>query len=177
MKTIERSQRETACPREAICKPNADKGKAYALAYDMIKAAMENGCPLQAITIEESILTDRLSSTLNAHKASKSPFRTLNGALSEWKRQKTRGESLFDDAMNALLPRLEAWWKNRNALLHGIAKSPCGEGPEIPAEEFLARAEKAAKDGLVLTRRVSRWTQKQVRQARTGKRSMKKDLA
>ncbi len=64
--------------------------------------------------------------------------------------------------MNGLLPQLEEWWNERNALLHGIAKSPCGQGPDIPAEEFVARAEKAAKDGFSLTRKVSRWTQKQV---------------
>ena len=46
-------------------KPNTAKGKSYALAYDMIRAAMEKDCPLQAIAIEESIITDRLSSTLN----------------------------------------------------------------------------------------------------------------
>jgi hypothetical protein len=166
MKTIEHSQRETACPKVTTRKPNTAKGKAYALAYGMINTALENGCPLQAITIEESLLTDRQSSTLNAHNASKTPFMTLNRALSEWKRQKARGESLFDDEMNGLLPQLEEWWDERNALLHGIAKSPCGQGPDIPAEEFVARAEKAAKEGVKLARKVSRWTQKQVAKAR-----------
>ena len=166
MRKDEQSQREIACANVPAPKPNTAKGKAYALAYGMINTALENGCPLQAITIEESLLTDRLSSTIKAHQVNKTPFMTLNRALSEWKRQKARGVSLFDDEMNGLLPQLEAWWKERNALLHGIAKSPCGQGPDIPAEEFVARAEKAAKEGLYLARKVSRWTQKQVRHAR-----------
>lgn len=149
--------------------PNTAKGKAYALAFGMINTALEKGCPLQAITIEESILTDRISSTLNARRDTKTPFSTLNGALREWEKQTKGGESLFNKEMTVLLPQLEAWWKERNALLHGIAKSPCGEGPTIPAEEFMARAEKAAKEGLDLARRVARWTQKQVRQARKAK--------
>lgn len=151
------------------CIPNTAKGKAYALAFDMINTALEKGCPLQAITIEESILTDRLSSTLNAGNEDKKPCRTLNNALSKWRDQFDKGESLFDEKMNALRPCLYAWWEERNALLHGIVKSPCGKGPTIPAEEFVARAEKAAKEGLDLARKVLRWTQKQVRHVRKAK--------
>jgi hypothetical protein len=145
---------------------NTAKEKAYALAFGMINTALEKGCPLQAITIEESILTDRLSSTLNAKKEKKTPCSTLNRALKEWANQLKSGESLFDEKMSALRPSLYAWWDERNELLHGIVKSPCGEGPTIPAEDFLERAEKAAREGLDLARKVVRWTQKQVRLAR-----------
>ena len=46
-------------------KKNYPKYDSYRLAFKMIDDALKCGCPLQAITIEESILTDRLSSTLN----------------------------------------------------------------------------------------------------------------
>lgn len=165
----EQTMRGNLAIAQLSAKPNSAKAKAYVLAFGMINTALEKGCPLQAITIEESILTDRLSSTLNAKKEKKTPFSTLNGALREWEKQTKGGVSLFDKEMTDLWPQLKAWWDERNELLHGIAKSPCGEGPSIPAEEFMARAEKAAKEGLEFARIVVRWTQKQVRQARKAK--------
>jgi len=44
---------------------NVGKRDAYALAFEMIDEAIEAHCPLQAIAIEESVLSDRLWSTLN----------------------------------------------------------------------------------------------------------------
>ena len=157
-------------------KPNTAKGKSYALAYRMIKDAMEKDCPLQAIAIEESIITDRLSSTLNAGKVKAKPCNTLGAALRKWKGNPQNNESpspnavLFDKEMVKLLPRLEAWWRNRNAMLHGIAKSACGEGPEIEADFFMEKARTAAEEGKRLADSVKKWTAKQVSKARRAKK-------
>jgi hypothetical protein len=152
-------------------KKNMAKYESYKLAFQLIDESIRHNFPLQAITIEESILTDRLSSTLNAGKKNAKPCDTLGQALILWRGIPQRNISpsnnavLFDDAMMALLPRIEVWWKERNALLHGIAKSRCGEGPEISAEAFMARAVNAATEGLDLTKIVKAWTQHQVRHA------------
>lgn len=147
-------------------KPNTSKGKSYALAYGMIKAAMDKDCPLQAITIEESIITDRLSSTLNAHKKSKTPFQTLNGALTAWRNLKAPEAAIFDEYMVGLRPRLWEWWKKRNAMLHGIAKSTCGEGPDIESDAFMETARQVAVEGKDLADKIKKWTATQVRKAR-----------
>lgn len=171
MKTIEDSQRGTACPKVATRKPNSAKGKAYALAYGMIKAAMEKDCPLQAIAIEESILTDRLSSTLNVGKDNAEPCSSLGQVLREWNGNPLKGvapnanAALFDKEMLMLLPSLEAWWQNRNDLLHGIVKAPCGRGPKTQADFFMEKARTVAEEGKRLADSVKKWTQKQVRRA------------
>ncbi len=153
-------------------KSNTAKGKSYALAYGMIRAAMEKDCPLQAIAIEESIITDRLSSTLNVGKDKAEPCSSLGQVLRERNGNPLKGvapnanAALFDKEMVKLLPRLEAWWRNRNAMLHGIAKSACGEGPEIESEAFMETARQVAVEGKDLADIIKKWTAKQVGIAR-----------
>ena len=53
---------------EQKLRKNYAKRDSYELAFRMIDNAIKYDCPLQAITIEESILADRLWSTLNVGK-------------------------------------------------------------------------------------------------------------
>lgn len=147
---------------------NIPKGNSYALAHRLMKSAIDHNFPLQAITIQESILADRLWSTLNAHKAKPQKPGTLGKALIEWVPQK-RGQTvnanagLFDQEMVALKPALDKWWDNRNKVLHGIVKSPQGKAPEVGATSFETFAQQVARDGQDLVRRVSNWSKKQIR--------------
>ena len=156
-----------------VQKKNYDKRDSYSLAFRMIDDALRFGCPLQAIAIEESILTDRLSSTLNVGVENSKPYGSLGGVLNTWKPKDPKAKAhpnarLFDQDMDALYPRLDAWRKERNSLLHGLAKSIQGKGPDINADEFVIRAIKAANEGLTLVKKVKNWAQKQVRNARKG---------
>ncbi len=147
---------------------NMRKYESYKLAFDMIDEGIAGNCPLQSIAVEESILTDRISSTLNAGKQNASPANSLGHALRQWHPQKGSPDpnsALFDEKMEELFPRLDDWRKERNALLHAIVKSAQGDEPETPASEFLLRAMKAAKDGLALVRKVDKWTKRQIRKA------------
>ncbi|MBR4900020.1 MAG: hypothetical protein IKZ46_03700 [Victivallales bacterium] len=153
-------------------KKNVAKYRLYSLAYGMIKDSIDCNCPLQAVAIEESILTDRLSSTLNVGRQKATPKDSLGRALREWKPKKSsdsrnRNAALFDSEMNELFPRLEAWWEERCFLLHGLVKSPQGGCQDVAPEDFVARAVKAAKVGLLLTRKVDNWTKRQIQKART----------
>ena len=154
-------------------KKNYAKRDSYALAFKMIDDALKHGCPLQAITIEESILTDRLSSTLNVGKEITKPCDSLGDALNKWKPRNPRtspdpNARLFDEEITTLFPKLDSWRRERNALLHGLAKSAQGGKPEIEAAKFLIRAVQAANDGLHLVEKVKRWSAKQIRKAKKG---------
>ena len=156
-----------------VQKKNCDKRDSYALAFRMIDDALRFGCPLQAIAIEESILTDRLSSTLNVGVENGKPCGSLGGALNKWKPKDPKAKAhpnakLFDQEMDALYPRLDAWRNERNSLLHGLAKSIQGKGPDINADEFVIRAIKAATEGWALVKKVKHWVQKQVRKTQKG---------
>ena len=155
---------------------NIGKHDAYALAFDMINEAIASCCPLQAIAIEESILTDRLWSTLNVgvEVTDKDVERmSLGGALKAWHPDEKASESKknpnrlkFDEEMERIYSELDRWRRMRNSLLHSIAKSRQGDAPAVPAEEFREYAQYAAKNGLRLVRTVANWTQKTIRKSK-----------
>lgn len=154
---------------EQNVKKNYAKGNAYALAHQLIKNSIEQGFPLQAITIEESILSDRLWSTLHVNEEKKAKVETLGKALSLWGpdcKKPSKNANLFDEEMLKVKPRLDSWWKDRCAVLHGMVKSFQGEAPEIAAENFILHAAKVAKEGLALVKTVSAWSKKQIRYAK-----------
>ena len=84
--------------KEMVDKKNYPKYYSYRLAFKMIDDALKFGCPLQAITIEESILTDRLSSTLNVGILKGKPYETLGSVLNAW-RPKKKGKELHSNAI------------------------------------------------------------------------------
>ena len=154
---------------EQKARKNYAKRDSYALAFRMIDNAIKYDCPLQAITIEESILADRLWSTLNVGRT-KLSLGTMNAALLQWKPTKgstvNKNAKRFDGYMEALYPRLKVWWKDRNKLLHGIAKSFQGDGPEVPANDYMRAAMSTAIEGMDLVNAVMKWSRRQIRIAR-----------
>ena len=159
-------------------KKNHAKYELYALAFRMIDDALQHGCPLQAIAVEESILTDRLSSTLNAGRVKASPKTSLGKALGEWKPKSAKSSpnanaALFDGEMEKMYPSLRQWWDDRCALLHAIVKSSQGEAPALSPDAFVALANKTAKTGLALSRRVDNWTRRRIRAAKSAAKTNK----
>ena len=149
---------------------NKEKEASYRLAYTMINDALRKDCPLQAITIEESILADRLWSTLNCGRPPKEKIGSLGQALDQWHPERldkngnpisaNRNAVLFDQEMDDICYLIRHWWNERNVLLHGIVKSPQGEGPKVNADDFRPRAYMAALAGLYLANKVKNWVAK-----------------
>lgn len=151
---------------------NREKEASYRLAYSMINDALRKDCPLQAITIEESILADRLWSTLNVDRSPTEKMGTLGLALNQWQPgldkngnpiSANRNAALFDQEMEDICYLIRHWWNERNLLLHGIVKSPQGTGPGIKAADYQHRAYMAALAGLCLSNKVKNWVSKKVR--------------
>ena len=166
----------TTTIRRAATQKNMGKKAAYDLAFKLIDDAIKNSCPLQAITVEESILTDRLSSTLNVGIDNGKPFKTLGSVLNAWHPNGNApahiNASRFDSKMESLYPALQAWRKERNELMHGIAKSFQCEAPEILPADFPGRALAAAMEGKRLVDEVKDWVGKQVRRAKRRERAL-----
>lgn len=137
---------------------NFAKQASYQFVFAMIKDAIRHNYPLQAITLEESVMADRLWSALHASGHQVKNHETVGRALADWKKGKN-----FDEEMNSLKPQIEQWWKDRNELLHGLAKSDQGCAPEIRPEEFDEKAGATARFGLELTNAVSNWSKKAIR--------------
>ena len=146
---------------------NKQKSQRYAFAHERMKLALEQGFHLEAITICESMISDRLLSSLDRHRgvtrnARWGLHRLINAHLDETvldRSSTANGEKLID-----VFSALRAWKDERNELLHGIAK--CLPGDEVHSNSVLMeRAKRAAQDGLRLFRHLDNWHGKHTRRA------------
>jgi hypothetical protein len=159
VKPKRKSQRSTAA------KGNVQKHDTYKEAFARIKHAIDQNFFIEAIAIQEAILSDRLRSHLEYHK--KLPrddkFQSL---LREWKALNGDSKKL---AVLIDLPELvDLWREQRNNAIHGIVAK------EGHVDAFLKNAEVAAKTGLKLTRALCDWHQKEIRKSRPKTRASKR---
>ena len=133
---------------------NMEKYDSYTLAYDRIAKAMEQGFPLEAIAIEESIIADRLVSYLVFRNVTNPPIDNFGNLISLAKDKSDSSDAPFFE-------QVRTWKNGRNSMLHGIVKSMPGTAPATKAEDFIAEARRLAEEGLKLTRIVQNWQRKQ----------------
>ena len=92
------------------------------MAYGRIKGAMEDGYYLEAITLIESIIADRLESRLTKLLGTDFSFKTLGALINKSKAVET------DPALSALVQNdLNDWRELRNEALHAMAKLANGD--------------------------------------------------
>lgn len=144
---------------------NFQKYLSYKLAHEKIVRAIDEGFPLEAITICESIITDRLLSYANYYGGRLDPSKATLGQAITTIRKRVPDLAAADPLGADLLLQVSDWAKSRNHALHAIAKSGQGQGPKVSAAEFDEFAMAAALEGLALMKRIKSWHQKLVRQA------------
>lgn len=146
---------------------NKQKSQRYAFAHERMNRAMAQGFYLEAITICESLISDRLLSSLDRRRGVERNARTglhrlINAHLDETlldRSSETHGEKLLD-----VFSALRAWKDKRNELLHGIAK--CLPGDEVHSSPILMeQAKDAAEEGLRLFRHLDNWHGRHARRA------------
>jgi len=141
------------------------KSVLYAFAIERYERAMGGGFYLEAITLCESMITDRLLSSLARRekrilKAS-TPLNDLikmHQRLEYEERSATTGGRREPDIFAALM----TWKGERNALLHGFAKCVPGDELNDPAV-LVDRAKEAALHGMRLFRLLDNWHAKHTR--------------
>jgi len=137
-------------------KANHAKFLSYKLAHERMKAAVEAGFPLEAVAIAESLITDRLLSFINFYGADFDPEKSTLGGVAQ-KAAKICRETSNDPVGEALATKAEMWAKDRNSVLHAIAKSGQGVGPKIATYAFVEHAHGVAVRGLDLVKQVKSW--------------------
>ena len=133
-------------------------------AWKRIEGSIEARYFFEAIAIEESIMSNRLTSFLfgiglmtkdeaegNPHK----PFATLISRL-----RSAASDPRWEDPA-ALAVKLDSWRKQRNTALHALTKSFPGHSPRVPLSKFLEDVEETAREGKELARFVSNWQRRQ----------------
>jgi hypothetical protein len=133
------------------------KGESYTHAFRRINEAIEQGFYLEAVTLAESIISDRLLSFVKYHNGKvtvRTSFHTLINSAKKFNATQVltkSGEDLFD--------ALDRWRIERNACVHSFTKSEPGTAPES-IYDFNRTAEKASKSGKTLARHVCSWHKK-----------------
>jgi len=143
---------------------NARKYWSYREAFGRIRGAMGHGYYLEAITIEESIISDRLRSYVvkigQAPPARRFAREPLAALIQRWRSLVTTAiaDAHFDD----LQASIDAWRRRRNELIHGMVKSHPGTAP-ISVDEFLREARETAQEGERLAKSLRNWHDREAR--------------
>ena len=140
---------------------NSAKYLSYREAWARIRMASKRGYFLEAVTIEESIISDRLLSYLEKTcdlALADGAKRVLKTIVDRWIREATARCATDEQAklVKDLHSRLNAWRDQRNRVVHGMVKSTARKG-EDHIESFLAGAADAAREGQEIARAISDW--------------------
>ena len=133
------------------------KGASFTYAFGRINESIKAGFYLEAVTLAESIISDRLLSFVKHHKKSvhvKTTFHQLIQLAAKHNTVSVKTKKGID-----LFVALDVWRDERNKCIHAISKSEPST-PTVPVDVFLELAEKCAKDGKVLARLVCDWDKK-----------------
>ncbi|MBU0596378.1 hypothetical protein KJ567_06830 [Candidatus Bipolaricaulota bacterium] len=146
---------------------NSTKYESYREAWSRIDSACEDTYFLEAITIEESIISDRIISYLSRPSSPK-PLKPKGkcrypgfAELVDMVRKDVGGPVLHGDFTD-LFTALDQWRDSRNTAIHAIVKSDPGT-PTHPVEDFLADAQRCAEQGKDLARAVCAWHKAQLK--------------
>lgn len=133
---------------------NKEKFASYREAFARIKKAQEGGWYFEAVTLQESIICDRLQSHLTGVGVGeiRSDKSTLGSLLNQYKQNSYMPSDLHT--------RLDAWRDARNTVVHQFAKSAPGT-PTESVENALDHARRTAADGDTIVRDVLNWFRKQ----------------
>lgn len=121
----------------------------YRAAYARINEATKAGFHLEAITIIESIVADRLESRLTYVLGHDFSFQHLGSLITKARQVET------DQTLRQLVDQdLDKWRKSRNRALHEMAKIALGD--TTTWQDRVAGLVPISKDGLALLRAIDK---------------------
>lgn len=152
-----------------VIKKNHAKGATFAYAFKRMNESIRDCYYLEAITLAESIISDRLYSFVKFHesvgkpllheKEKKAAKRTSLGNLTTKARRYNNVQSLTKSGQN-MFDAIDEWRDARNECIHSIAKSEPGT-PTVSVDEFIELARNTAVNGKQLARLVCDWHKKE----------------
>lgn len=141
---------------------NEAKFLSYREAWARIKVATKQGFYLEAVTIEESIASDRMLSFLEKSCGVVLGGHSLNNTSKRWLKHAKELFGLDSDESHAaqkLFTKLNAWRDRRNIVVHGIVKSKVARLDDH-IDNFLEGAKSSALEGEQIVRAIDRWVSK-----------------
>lgn len=154
----------TSLPMTDYGKQKSDR---YAFAHSRIQEAMKAGFYLEAITITESMISDRL---LASGEYLMGEGRDARAGLAKLLNKHLKNEKLCTAPGLAsakgktLFEQLDRWREERNELIHGVAKCLPGFENELETTmDLMERARAQAAEGLRLFRKLDDWLRRERR--------------
>lgn len=144
--------------------PKDIKNDRYREAAARINSSIESEHYFEAITIVESILSDRISSfikstdTLTASSIDKLGFAQL---ITIWRVTITNPGSIWGQCAD-LINSVDSWRKDRNKYVHGLVKFPNQKASMVSTSEFIRGAKSTAITGRDLAEKVGEWRAEQI---------------
>ena len=131
----------------------SERYELYKATFEWIAKSIREGFYLEAISLEESLITDRLESYLTRLTETEFSFMTLG------KIQKAIEKHETDVDLRALvLEELDEWRKARNTASHEMVKIE--DGKKVCWDDRMKINQAVAKTGLELVRKVDQQTRK-----------------
>ena len=155
------------------------KYERYQEAYARIESSIETEHYFEAITIEESIISDRLASFLESTDTLKTENihrQNFSSLISLWS-MATKNPGSIWETCDDLIGKVDAWRKERNKYVHGLVKFPYQKANIPTTEEFIIGAKNTAVSGKELARNVSDWRKRQTPIKRKYNKRMQSDAA
>jgi hypothetical protein len=125
----------------------------YKSAFAWIAKSIGEGFYLEAISLEESLICDRLESYLTWLKGTDFGFKTL-GEL----KQAIKAYETDNDLRSLVLNELDDWRKARNQAAHEMVKIE--DGKQMSWSDRMKTNQAVAEAGLELVRKIDRQTRK-----------------
>lgn len=144
---------------------NTPKYHSYREAWSRINDSIDQGFFFEAVTICESVISDRLLSYIlgvdpHAGTNTRTSFDKL---IKKWRKL---AENLPNHGESGnLADAVDAWRMARNSMVHGMVKTMPGTATES-VDDFISRAERAASDGKDLARAVCDWHKAELSRAK-----------
>lgn len=133
---------------------NYFKFYSYRYAYSQMKKAIDQKFYLEAITIQESIITDRLLNFVIRNNIKNISEDELHMPIAYLNKLIAHCKPYYDD--ENLYNELNKFRFSRNNCIHAMVKSYPGN-PTPKVSEFQKLAKETSINGKILTRRVDAW--------------------
>ena len=153
------------------------KQERYLEAYARIDSSIRTKHFFEAITIEESIISDRLASFLEATDTLKSDQihrQSFANLIMLWKIATANPGNIWE-ACDELMAKVDSWRGQRNKYVHGLVKFPNKKANIPNTKEFIKGAGKTANEGKLLANLVSDWRSRQAQVKRKYNKALKQD--
>ena len=138
---------------------NVIKHDHYREAFARINAAIANEYFIEAIAIEEGIVSDRLTSHLSHFgKLPKQKHPSLKKLTEAWAKISKTSEE------RDLIEKIDKWRDARNHAVHGIVK--CSNEKKDSVNAFLKEAKDSATKGLEIVNELKKWHGAEVRKSK-----------